>query len=397
MILPLSDAPNPGGRPYVTYGLIALNVLVYLFVSLPLSSEPANPQDPSLVPYLQAVRDQLPPGVSLRTVLSNLSAYDLYVFDHGYKPAAPQIADLFYSLFLHGGFLHLFGNMLFLWIYGDNVEYRLGRLAYLFWYLATGVAATLFFSLFASGSSVPLVGASGAISGILGFYFLWFTRNTVRLFVFLFPFFMNVVTIPARIVLGIFLVLDNLLPFLFTGSGGGGVAHGAHIGGFVAGLAVAWILEHRPAATSAGVYAGRDEERDQPHSDTPAPGGFAATDMPRVAAAYFKLPPEQTRRALSAEDSLALGDWLAREAHAEAAQVVFRRHLRDYPTGPTAAAAHVGLGLLQFEGRGEVAPAYQHFLEALDLTPDAETEARARAALSRIAARQKYDIGRRSR
>ena len=79
----------------------------------------------------------------------------------------------------------------------------------------------------------------------------------------------------------------------------------------------------------------------------------------------------------------------------DAAHVVFRRHLRDYPAGPAAAAAHVGLGLLQLEHRGEVAPAYQHFLDALDLDPDPATEARARTALAHIAALQKYNIGRR--
>ena len=258
MFLPLSDAPNPGGRPYVTYGLIALNVLVYLLVSLPLGSAPPDPDDPALPAYLQVVREQLPPGVSMRAVLNDLSAYDLYVFEHGYKPAAPQIPDLFYSLFLHGGFMHLVGNMLFLWIYGDNVEYRLGSLGFLFWYLATGVAATLFFALFSPGSSIPLVGASGAISGVLGFYFLWFPRNTVRMFVFLFPFFMNVVAVPARIVLGVYLILDNLLPFVLAGSDGGGVAHGAHIGGFVAGLAAAWIIDRRAASTPKGVYAVED-------------------------------------------------------------------------------------------------------------------------------------------
>ena len=395
MILPLSDAPNPGGRPYVTYGLIAINVLVYLLVSLPLSSTPPDPEDPALVAYLQVVREQLPPGVSLRAVLNDLSAYDLYVFEHGYKPAAPQIPDLFYSLFLHGGFMHLFGNMLFLWIYGDNVEYRLGRLGYLFWYLATGVAATLSFALFSPGSSIPLVGASGAISGVLGFYFLWFPRNTVRMFVFLFPFFMNVVSIPARIVLGIYLVIDNLLPFVLGGSDGGGVAHGAHIGGFVAGLAAAWIIERRPGSAVGNVYTVESAAGDELGTPAPAGGSLAEVDMARVATAYFKLPPDQTRRALTAEDSLALGTWLAREGHTDAAHVVFRRHLRDYPAGPGAAAAHVGLGLLQLEKRGEVAPAYQHFLEALDLNPDADTAAQARAALDRIAALQKYNIGRR--
>ena len=395
MILPLSDAPNPGGRPYVTYGLIALNVLVYLLVSLPLSNTPADADDPAFGAYLKVAREQLPPGVPLRAVLNDLSAYELYVFAHGYKPAAPQVADLFSSLFLHGGFMHLFGNMLFLWIYGDNVEYRLGRLAYLFWYLATGVAATLIFAVFASGSSVPLVGASGAISGVLGFYFLWFPRNTVRLFVFLFPFFMNVVTVPARIVLGIYLVLDNLLPFILTGSDGGGVARGAHIGGFVAGFAVAWVLDRRPASAAPGVYPAEDGAGAEMVEAAPAGAALAESDMARVATAYFTLPADQTSKALPAKDSLALGAWLARQGHLDAAHVVFRRHLRDYPAGPTAAAAHVGLGLVQLEHRHEVAPAYQHFLDALDLNPDAGTESRARAALAQIAALQKYSIGRR--
>jgi TolA-binding protein len=117
--------------------------------------------------------------------------------------------------------------------------------------------------------------------------------------------------------------------------------------------------------------------------------------MARMANAYFKLPADQTRRALSPEDSLALGAWLAGERHAEAAQVVFRRHLRDYPSGPSAAAAHVGLGLVQLEQLGQAASAYQHFLEALDLDPDDDTAAEARTALARIAALQKYNLGRR--
>jgi membrane associated rhomboid family serine protease len=392
LLLPLSDAPNPGGRPYVTYGLIAANVLVYALVSLPLGVRPADPRSPAFEAYVEVVREQLPPEVPLRAALATTSAYDLYVFEHGYKPAAPQLADLFYSLFLHGGFLHLFGNMLFLWIYGDNVEYRLGRAAFLLWYLATGVAATLFFALFAGGSSVPLVGASGAISGVLGFYFLWFPRNTVRMFVFLFPFFMNTVAVPARIVLGLYLFVDNLLPFLVSSGGGGGVAHGAHIGGFVAGLAGAWLINRREVGSRAPGYAAgavADE----------LPGSVAGTaigqgDMAQAAAAYFSLPPDRARKALSPGESLALGDWLAANSHGEAALVVYRRHLRDYPADRTAAAAHVGAGTVQLELLGQVAPAYQHFLDALDMNPDADTAARARAALSRIAALQKYNIGR---
>ena len=392
MLLPLSDAPNPGGRPYVTYGLIAANVLVYALVSLPLGTRPPDTRSAAFQAYIEVVRDQLPPGVPLRAALVNTSAYDLYVFEHGYKPAAPQIADLFYSLFLHGGFLHLFGNMLFLWIYGDNVEYRLGRSAYLLAYLATGVAATLFFSLFALDSPVPLVGASGAISGVLGFYFLWFPRNTVRVFVFLFPFFMNVVAVPARLVLGVYLLLDNVLPFLISSGGGGGVAHGAHIGGFAAGLAGAWLLERRGTDSRRAGYTS-----DAVIDEAPEPVIEAAIgqgDMARAAKAYFALPAEQARRALRPDESLALGDWLAVNGHGDAALVVYRRHLRDYPAHATAAAAHLGAGLVQLDRLGQVAPAYQHFLDALDLNPDAETAARARAALSRIAALQKYNIGR---
>jgi membrane associated rhomboid family serine protease len=392
LLLPLSDAPNPGGRPYVTYGLIAANVLVYALVTLPLETRPPDTRSPAFQAYVEVVRDQLPAGVPLRAALANTSAYDVYVFEHGYKPVAPQLADLFYSLFLHGGFLHLFGNMLFLWIYGDNVEYRLGRAAYLFAYLATGVAATLFFSLFALDSAVPLVGASGAISGILGFYFLWFPRNTVRVFVFLFPFFMNVVSVRARLVLGVFLFLDNVLPFLISSGGGGGVAHGAHIGGFVAGLAGAWLIDRRGTHAGTAGYASDVVMDGAPDSMVNA--AIAQGDMARAATAYFALPAEQARRALQADESLALADWLAAGGHADAALVVYRRHLRDYPAHATAAAAHLGAGLVQLEQLGQVAPAYQHFLDALDLKPDAETAARARTALSQIAALQKYNIGR---
>ena len=392
MLLPLSDAPNPGGRPYITYALIALNVVIYVLVSLPRGSQPPDTSSPAFRAYIDVVRDQLPANVPIRAVLNSLSAYDLFVFEHGYKPAAPQATDLLFSLFLHGGFLHLFGNMLFLWIYGDNVEYRLGRVAYLLWYLATGVAATLFFALFAPSSSVPLVGASGAISGVLGFYFLWFPRNTVRMFVFLFPFFMNVVAVRARIVLGIYLVLDNLLPFLLAGSSGGGVAHGAHIGGFVAGLAGAWVVDRRAVGSARAGYSADVARDDGPESIV----GTATDgqDMARVASAYFALPADRARKALSPGDSLAMAAWLAGHGHAEAALVVYRRHLRDYPADPTAAEAHVAAGLVQFEHLGQVAPAYQHFLDALDLNPDATTAARARDALAQIAALQKYNIGR---
>lgn len=395
MLLPLSDAPNPRGTPVVTYLLIAANVAIYLLFTVPLGMERASLDDPALGAYLTVIRDSIPPGVSLRAVLEQLSAYDLFVFAHGYKPAAPQVTDLVASLFLHGGFMHLFGNMLFLWIYGDNVEHRLGRLPFLFWYLVTGIAATLAFALFAGESLVPLVGASGAISGVLGFYFLWFPRNRVRVFVFLFPFFMNVIAIPARIVLGVYLVIDNLLPFVLTGgSGGGGVAHGAHIGGFVAGLAAAWFMERRAVAAQPTAF--RPAPAAEPVAEAPVSDVSALIadgEMAGAARAYFALPPESTRRLLGPDEGMALGGWLGTNGFGEAALVVFRRLLRDYPADRVAPRAHVGAGLVQLNQLRQVAPAYQHFLDALDLKPDPDTEAQARAALAQIATMQKYRIG----
>ena len=97
----------------------------------------------------------MPDRVARQQLLSQVSAYDLFVFDWGFRPARPTVVDLFTCMFLHGGFLHLFGNMLFLWIYGDNVEHVLGRVRFLFWYLATGVAATLFHLCWAPGPPIP--------------------------------------------------------------------------------------------------------------------------------------------------------------------------------------------------------------------------------------------------
>ena len=233
MFLPLGDEPNPKGVPAVTYALIAANCAVYLFVTLPLSTVPPDLSNPALAEYVRVIGESLPPQIPLSEFLRYVSAYDLVVFNYGFRPADPALLALLTSMFLHSGFMHLAGNMLFLWIYGDNVEHQLGRGRFLLAYLSTGIAATLFHTAFAAGSVLPLVGASGAISGVLGFYFLWFPHNRVRLWVVLFPFIMTVIYVPARLVLGFYLVLDNLLPFLVTqGLDGGGVAYGAHIGGF---------------------------------------------------------------------------------------------------------------------------------------------------------------------
>jgi membrane associated rhomboid family serine protease len=246
MFLPIGDHPNPRSFPYVTAALIAVNVVIYVFLSLPMSFEPANAADPRLREYVGIIARSLPPGVSPASVIGQVTDYDLFTFQWGFRPDAMKVSDLFASMFLHGGFMHLFGNMLFLWIYGNNVEHRLGGLWYLVAYLVCGVAAALFQAVFNLTSGIPMIGASGAISGVLGFYLWWFPHNKIKVFLFLFPFYAGTVLIPAVFVLVMYLVVDNLLPFFFASTEGGGVAHGAHIGGFLAGLAIAMLMGRRP-------------------------------------------------------------------------------------------------------------------------------------------------------
>ena len=389
MFLPLGDEPNPRGVPWVTYGLIAVNVAVYVFVTLPLSIAPADPADPALAEYVRVLLDAMP-QFSPSELVRQISAYDLFVFDHGFRPIAPVPRALLTSMFLHAGFMHLAGNMLFLWIYGDNVEHRLGAVPFLVAYVVSGVAATLFHTVFDLDSALPLVGASGAISGVLGFYFVWFPHNRVRVWVFLFPFIMNVFALPARLVLGVYLFIDNVMPFLITqAEGGGGVAYGAHIGGFLGGLGWAWWVGRREVSSAPREYR-RTARASESSSASAVVASIAEGRFDEGARAYFRLRSDQTRRLLEPEHSIALGNWLARNGHPEAALVVYQRHLRDYQLGPMAAEAHLGAGLVQLHAMGRAAPAYQHLVEVFDHDPDPETRALARQALDEIAVRQKF-------
>ena len=226
------------------------------------------------------------------------------------------------------------------------------------------MAATLTHALVFSSSEVPLVGASGAISGVLGFYFLWFPRNVVRMLAFLPPFLMQVFEIPARFVLGLYLVWDNLLP-LFV-SRGGGVAHGAHIGGFIAGGLLAWLMDRRglqmqppDIATLADAPAGGDAVRRALVDGRPAD----------AAAAYFALPPSGAQGALDAAQAVELASWLRQNGHSDAALTLLRRAVRTTPRGSGLAELHAAAGLLLLEDLREPTAAYQHLLTALELGP----------------------------
>jgi len=148
----------------------------------------------------------------------------------------PPEATVFTSMFMHGGLLHLAGNLLYLWIFGDNVEDAMGHGRFLVFYLACGIAAALAQALPDPDSTIPMIGASGAISGVLGAYLLLYPRARVLVLIPL-GFFSQIVHLPAVFVLGLWFVLQ-LVSSLLADAAQGGVAFGAHIGGFVAGMAL---------------------------------------------------------------------------------------------------------------------------------------------------------------
>lgn len=396
MFLPIGDEPNPRGVPFFTYTLIAINVVVFLLVSLPRTMEPPDTRDPAFREYLDVIGDTLPPGMTEDQLLRGMSAYDLFVFHYGYRPSDPSLLTLVTSMFLHGGLWHLLGNMLFLWIFGDNVEHRLGGFTFVVWYLVTGAAATLFHAAFASDSPVPLVGASGAISGILGFYFLWFPHNRVRVLIFLF-FFIRVLILPARVVLGFYIVISNILPFLAAQGQGGGVAHGAHIGGFLAGLALAFLIDRRELVSRPQEYRdgdGADRVSPPPTRAESIAQAVREGRFEQAAQMYFHIPAHRAKGRLEPDISLALANWLAENGHARAALTISQRHVRDFPHGPGLAEAHARAGLLQLRAFGEPTAAYQHLVEALDHDPSPALERVIRSALAEIAAMQKVPVSR---
>ncbi len=216
MFLPLGDAPSePGPRSWVNHALIATNVAVYLI-------------------GLFALRGPAEHVVWTQT--------------WGLIPVAPRAPTLFTHMFMHGSFLHIAANMLMLWVFGGTVERRLGHLAYLLTYLTCGLAAALFFLLLNAQSTVPMLGASGAIFGIAGYYFVAFPRN--RVLVLFWMLFIFTFWVPARLLVGVMFLMDLVNMFVHYGEmEGGGTAFAAHVGGFLcgAGLAAA-VRATRPRA-----------------------------------------------------------------------------------------------------------------------------------------------------
>ena len=203
-MIPLRDIIPSRTTPVVTISIIALNVLVFLYE------------------------------------LSLGRAIDAFTLYYGLVPAAFSWLTVFTSMFLHGGLLHVAGNMLYLWIFGDNVEDRMGHGRFLVFYLLCGVAAALAQTITMPDSVVPMVGASGAIAGVMGAYFVLYPRSRI---VTLLPFFFffQVIEVPAILFLGIWFVMQFLsgvgsIVSTIGRGGAGGIAFWAHVAGFVAGI-----------------------------------------------------------------------------------------------------------------------------------------------------------------
>lgn len=162
----------------------------------------------------------------------------------------PVGATLFTSMFLHGGFLHIAGNMLYLWIFGNNIEDSMGRIRFILFYFLCGVIAAYSHALANASSAVPMIGASGAIAGVLGAYLMLYPRARVLTLV-AFGFYMRTVELPALFVLGFWFVLQFLSALLSAGTGEG-VAWYAHVGGFVAGIALIGLFKRKNVPFGAG-------------------------------------------------------------------------------------------------------------------------------------------------
>lgn len=221
-MIPLHDDNPTTITPVLTLGLIAICVLVFLW--------------------------QLSLGPQQERVIYALGVIPAVLFGHLQLPEALVLVapttTVFTSMFLHGGWMHLIGNMLYLWIFGNNIEDAMGHVRFILFYLLCGVAAALAQALPDPQSQIPMIGASGAISGVLGAYLLLFPHARVLVAIPI-GFYLHTMRIKAGWVLGFWFVLQLVNTAASAGQEGGGVAWGAHLGGFVAGMALLPLFKRR--------------------------------------------------------------------------------------------------------------------------------------------------------
>ena len=241
-MLPIGDQDTRQGLPVVNLAIIAVNVLVFVLLQLP---SDAFTMGFSVIPK------EITSGIDLvGPVTIALPDGTTDVLQEAAGPS-PIWLTLFTSMFMHGGWTHIGGNMLFLFIFGDNVERLFGSLKYLLFYLVCGICAD-FAQIYSDPNSVvPSLGASGAISGVLAAYVFFFPNNPVRVLL-TFGYFIRITMVPAFVMIGLWIVLQLLSGFgsIAETAQTGGVAYFAHIGGFAAGIVLAFLL--RPFVDQSG-------------------------------------------------------------------------------------------------------------------------------------------------
>jgi membrane associated rhomboid family serine protease len=241
-MFPIGDENLPGrGLAWITLGLIIANVAVFVLLQAA-SGDNAFTYGWSSVPL------EITTGADLTHAVPIDVGGTQYLIPQAPGPN-PIYLTLLSSMFMHGSWLHLGGNMLFLWIFGDNVEHRAGPLGYVVFYLVAGIVASAAQILSDPSSPIPSLGASGAISGVLGAYIVLYPRNRVTAFVFRF-----LVQIPALAAIGMWIAIQ-VLSSLADPTGAGGVAYLAHIGGFSTGVLVGLLFRALPDR-GAGRFAG---------------------------------------------------------------------------------------------------------------------------------------------
>ena len=253
-MFPISDDNERGRGPaFVSLALIGINVAVFLL----LQGAGATAEGAEFTYGYSAVPAEITTGTDLVDPVP--ITVDGQTIEVPQEPGpSPIWLTLLTSMFMHGGWLHLIGNMLFLWVFGDNVEHRIGHLLFLVFYLAVGVIASAAQILVNTDSVIPTLGASGAISGVLGAYLVMFPTNRVMVFLFRF-----LVPVPAIVAIGMWAVFQfvaGIPALLLAEDAAGGVAYMAHIGGFVAGVAAGFLFRtifnepRHPRGTLATAY-----------------------------------------------------------------------------------------------------------------------------------------------
>jgi membrane associated rhomboid family serine protease len=215
--------------PFVNYAFIGINILVFVLLQ-GLGGNDAFTYAMSLVPR------EVTTGVDITGVQVVRDSFGNTGEIKHFATPLPVYFNFLSSMFMHGGIAHIFGNMLFLWVFGDNLENLLGHFRFAIFYIACGLAAAIAQIIMGPDSIIPMLGASGAISGVLGGYVLLFPQRQVRAIIFNF-----LTTVPAFVAIGIWIVYQLILGYM-TDPGTGGVAYAAHIGGFVAGVALVKVF-----------------------------------------------------------------------------------------------------------------------------------------------------------